>query len=76
MAERPMSQCQSGGHRDDDRLLLPIREAARILSVSERTLYAMTAPRGPIRPVRIGTRVLYSRETLRQWIVDQSDHRE
>ena len=59
--------------------MIPARDAARMLSVSERTLYAMTAPRGPIASVRIGRadsgnpRVLYSVETLRAWIAAQTD---
>lgn len=36
------------------------REAAAMLSVSPRTLYEQTSPRGPIHPVRMGRRVLYS----------------
>lgn len=61
-----------------DALLIPARQAARMLSVSERTLFAMTAPRGPIVSVRIGRadsgnpRVLYSPETLREWIAAQT----
>ena len=62
-----------------DRLLIPARDASRMLSVSERTLFAMTSPRGPIASVRIGRadsgnpRVLYSVETLRAWIAAQTD---
>lgn len=61
-----------------DALLIPARDAARMLSVSERTLFTMTAPRGPIVPVRIGKadsgnpRVLYSVERLRDWIAKQT----
>lgn len=61
-----------------DALLIRSREAARILNISERTLFAMTAPRGPITPVRIGRadsgnkRVLYSVETLKAWIAAQT----
>ena len=61
-----------------DVLLIPARQAARMLSVSERTLFAMTAPRGPIVSVRIGRadsgnpRVLYSVERLREWIAAQT----
>jgi hypothetical protein len=61
-----------------DVLLIPARQAARLLSVSERTLFAMTAPRGPIVSVRIGRtdstnpRVLYSVETLKAWIESQT----
>jgi hypothetical protein len=63
---------------DLDLLLIPSRDAARMLSVSERTLFAMTAPRGPIVAVRIGRtesknpRVLYSVETLKAWIASQT----
>ena len=52
-----------------DKLLLSAREAAKALSVCERTLWSMTQPRGPIPPVRIGNRCLYSTEALRQWII-------
>ena len=61
-----------------DVLLIPASAAAKLLSVSERTLYAMTAPRGPIVSVRIGRadsgnpRVLYSVERLRKWIAAQT----
>ena len=61
-----------------DALLIPARDAARMLSVSERTLFSMTAPRGPIVSVRIGRadsgnpRVLYSVERLREWIAAQT----
>ncbi len=50
------------------KMLLGMREAAIILSVSQRTLWARTAPRGPIPAVRIGSRVLYSVDELRRWI--------
>ena len=66
-----------GAAHASDRLLIPARDAARMLSVSERTLYSMTSPRGPIAPVRIGRadsgnpRVLYSVEMLRAWIAAQ-----
>ena len=35
-------------------LLLRPRDAARALSISERTLWALTQPRGPIPCVRVG----------------------
>lgn len=54
------------------RLLVPARDAAQMLSISERTLWSLTAPRGPLPPVRIGARVLYSTETLRSWIAAQT----
>lgn len=49
-------------------LLLDARAAARLLSISTRTLWTMTQPRGPIPAVRIGTRVLYSAAALEAWI--------
>ena len=40
--------------------LISIREAAAVLGgISERNLWSLTAPRGPIPCVRIGRRVLY-----------------
>jgi hypothetical protein len=56
---------------DDARLLIPIRDAARALSISQRTLWGLTAPRGPIPCVRLGGRVLYAPEALRRVIQDQ-----
>jgi excisionase family DNA binding protein len=50
------------------KLLLTAREAAAVLSVSERTLWSMTWPRGPIRPVRLGRAVRYSTNALKAWI--------
>ncbi len=55
------------------RLLLNIREAAASLGISERTLWAMTNPRGPIPSVRIGTRVLYDPRDLQTWIDGQKE---
>jgi excisionase family DNA binding protein len=58
-------------HFPTTRLLLTVREAAQALSVSERTLWALTAPRGPIRSVRLGRSVRYSADSLRDWIASQ-----
>jgi hypothetical protein len=57
------------------RLLLNAREAARILSVSERTLWSLSAPRGPIPVVRLpgGRGVRYSTLTLANWIARQEN---
>ena len=46
-----------------DKLLLDTREAARRLSISERTLWAMTQA-GDLPHVRIGRRVLYRPASL------------
>lgn len=42
--------------QDVPRLALDLREAAASLGISDRTLWALTAPRGPIRAVRVGRR--------------------
>ena len=56
-----------------DVLLISARDAARMLSVSERTLWDWTSPRGTLACVRRpgSGRVLYSVETLRAWIAEQ-----
>ena len=49
-------------------LLLTPRDAAKALSVCERTLYALTAPRGDIRVIRVGKNIVrYAVEDLRAW---------
>ena len=53
-------------------LLWDAREAASALRLSERTLWSLTQPRGPIPAVRLGRRsVRYSPEALRAWIEAQ-----
>lgn len=55
-------------------LALRPREAAKALGVSSRTLWDLTAPRGPIPCVRVGAgkrqSVLYPVEVLRAWLAD------
>ena len=49
-------------------LLLTARQAAKLLNISERTLYARTAD-GSIAVVRIGNRgIRYDPADLRRWI--------
>lgn len=50
------------------RLLLSRDEAAVAIGLSVRELDDLTSPRGLIRCVRVGRRVLYSPDALRQWI--------
>jgi hypothetical protein len=50
---------------------LTARAAAAALAVSPRTLWAMTAPRGPIPVVRIGRAVRYELDALQVWIAAQ-----
>lgn len=47
------------------KILVTAREAAELLGdISERKLWSMTSPRGPIPVVRIGKLVRYRYETL------------
>ncbi len=41
------------------RRLLTVPQVAEMLGVCQRTLFSLTAPRGPLPAVRIGRRVLY-----------------
>lgn len=53
-------------------LLVSPREAAKLLAVSPRKLWAMTFEEKPGLPyVRIGRLVRYSRDDLRRWIETQ-----
>jgi len=54
-----------------DPLLVDSRTAAGMLSICPKSLWSETDPRGPIPCVRIGRRVLYSVEALREWIATQ-----
>lgn len=51
-----------------EQLLIDARKAAALLSMSERTLWALTIPRGPIPAIHMGRSVRYSMEALRAWI--------
>lgn len=51
-----------------DRLLVDAKEAAELLSVGSRTLWTMTAPRGPLPSVRLGRAVRYSVSSLAEFI--------
>ena len=65
-----MSQSQNS---TADLLLLTPRDAAQTLAVCERSLWAMTAPRGPIPCVRIGRSVRYAIDDLRSFIERQKN---
>lgn len=54
-------------------LLLTPRDAAKALSVCERTLYGLTMPRGDIPVIRVGRIVRYSVEDLKAWINKSSE---
>jgi len=57
-------------------LALRPREAAKALGISARTLWGLTAPRGPIPCVRIGVgkrqSVLYPTADLQAWLTQQA----
>jgi hypothetical protein len=54
------------------KLLLTPREAAETLSVCEKSLWSLTAPRGPLKCCRLGRSVRYSVDALREFIAQQS----
>jgi hypothetical protein len=55
-----------------EKLLISSREAARLLSVSERKLWTMTFEESPGVPyVRCGRLVRYSPDDLARWIAGQ-----
>jgi hypothetical protein len=56
---------------ENEKLLVSVREAARMLSVSDKTLWNHTSPRGPIKVVRIGKRTLYPIAELQRLIQEQ-----
>jgi hypothetical protein len=59
------------------RLSLRPREAAKALGISARTLWGLTAPRGPIPCVRVGSgkrqTVLYPTATLQAWLTREAE---
>jgi predicted DNA-binding transcriptional regulator AlpA len=53
--------------------LLTVREAAEALRISQKNLWVLSEPRGPIPVVRIGARsTRYTAEALRRYIEQQS----
>lgn len=58
-----------------DRLLVSVREAARLLGIGRDTAYGLIRE-GRLPAVRIGRRVLVPRAALEPWVVDQARARE
>ncbi|MBN2580959.1 MAG: helix-turn-helix domain-containing protein [Pirellulales bacterium] len=58
-------------------LALRPREAAKALGISPRTLWGLTAPRGPIPCARVGSgkrrTVLYPTADLQAWLSRQAE---
>ena len=48
--------------------LLTTREAARLLRISERHVFALTHPRGTLPCIRLGRAVRYDRHDLEEWL--------
>lgn len=55
----------------DDRLVLSVAEAARLLGVGKNHLYDMVAS-GEIPHVRFGRLIKIPRSTLEAWLLDQA----
>ena len=51
-----------------EKQLLTSREVASLLSISPRTVWAMTVPRGSLPCVKVGRAVRYRVEDLESWI--------
>ncbi|MBN2290919.1 MAG: helix-turn-helix domain-containing protein [Pirellulales bacterium] len=55
-------------NRSTPPLLVSAREASRMLGICEKSLWTLTAPRGPIPAVKLGKRILYCPLDLIQFI--------
>jgi excisionase family DNA binding protein len=67
-----MDEKPSTSVTDKERLLLSPRDAAKALSICERTLFSLTKS-GEIPVIRIGRAVRYSLDDLKEWIRDASE---
>lgn len=54
--------------RTIEKLLITTQEAAARLSISERTLFSITEPRGTLRCVRLPGRTLYRPDDITAWL--------
>lgn len=70
-----MSQPASTPSPSDRRLAVSRREAAQLLGISERLLWTWTNA-GVIPHVRIGARVLYPVDQLREWLSGAANRHE
>jgi len=62
---------RSESHSTKPKLLLTARETAGAMGISPRTLWMLTAPRGPLPTVRIGRRVFYRPQDVNEFIQNQ-----
>lgn len=61
-----------GPKEPPEKLCLTLREAARMVGLSQRTLWSHLCPRGTLRPTRVGRRVLIARAELERWIAERA----
>ena len=59
-----------------EKKLLSVKETAKLLNISERSLWSTTAPRGRLVSCRIGGRVLYSPQAIERFIEEQMERRD
>lgn len=64
----PSTEARIDSARASEKLLVSTREAAALLAISERKLWAITSPRGPIPRIRIGSSVRYAVNDLQEAI--------
>ena len=67
-----MNDWQPKDKREQIRLLLSPREAAKALSICEKTLWTMTK-NGDIPVIRMGRAVRYPVDKLKEWISKESN---
>jgi excisionase family DNA binding protein len=67
---RASQHANFGGQKppEDQGLLIDSREAAKLLQVSSRTLWAMQKEGRMPAPIRIGRAVRWSYESLKKWV--------
>ena len=73
--KQEQSGSQGEALKDSDRLALSMREAAKAIGVSERTLWEYVN-RGDMPSLRMGRRVLIPVGSLRAWLLAQAGHDE
>ena len=56
-----------------DKKLFSVKETAKIHGVSERTVWAVTVPRGKLVSCKIGSRVMYSPRAIERFIEQQEE---
>ena len=54
-----------------EKKLLSVKETAKALGISDRTLWTITQPRGPLACCKIGSRVMYSPRAIERFIEEQ-----